>query len=209
MKFVLLIHSRKVYLDRGSGMTLSRQQVITLTIGDPAQWCTYTSSDFKGLLTHWGQDTMAAIFQMTFSNALSWMKMYKFRVRFHWNLFPRVGLTIFRALVQIMAWRRSGDKPLSEPVLVSLLTHICVTRPQWVNAWSSIVMASESCVSYVDPLIPLFMTRIIPIGLTWIFQKAPVDIQWGSRKCPGAGGHYVWIALYLNDWMYVWSELCK
>ena len=37
------------------------------------------------------------------------------------------------ALVQIMAGRRSGDKPLSEPMMVSLLTHICVTRPQWVN----------------------------------------------------------------------------
>ena len=34
-----------------------------------------------------------------------------------------------------MAWRRPGDKPLSEPMLVSLLTHICVTRPQWVNHW--------------------------------------------------------------------------
>ena len=40
------------------------------------------------------------------------------------------------ALVQIMAWRRPGDKPLSEPMLVSLPTHICVTRPQWVNAFS-------------------------------------------------------------------------
>ena len=37
------------------------------------------------------------------------------------------------ALVQIMAWRRSGDKPLSEPMMVSLLTHVCVTRPQWVT----------------------------------------------------------------------------
>ena len=37
------------------------------------------------------------------------------------------------ALFQIMAWRRSGDKPLSEPMMVSLLRHICVTRPQWVN----------------------------------------------------------------------------
>ena len=37
------------------------------------------------------------------------------------------------ALVQIMAWCRSGDKPLSEPMMVSLLTHICVTRPQWVK----------------------------------------------------------------------------
>ena len=37
------------------------------------------------------------------------------------------------ALVQIMAWRQSGHKPLSEPMMVSLPTHICVTRPQWVN----------------------------------------------------------------------------
>ena len=37
------------------------------------------------------------------------------------------------ALAQIMAWRRWGDKPLSEPMMVSLLTHICVTRPQWVK----------------------------------------------------------------------------
>ena len=37
------------------------------------------------------------------------------------------------ALVQIMAWRRSDDKPLSEPMMVCLLMHICVARPQWVN----------------------------------------------------------------------------
>ena len=27
-------------------------------------------------------------------NAFSWMKIYKFRLRFHWSLFPRVQLTI-------------------------------------------------------------------------------------------------------------------
>ena len=37
------------------------------------------------------------------------------------------------SLFQIMAWHRPGDKPLSELMMVSLLTHICVTRPQWVN----------------------------------------------------------------------------
>ena len=37
------------------------------------------------------------------------------------------------AMIQIMAWRRSGDRPLSEPMMVSLPTHICVTRPQWVK----------------------------------------------------------------------------
>ena len=30
---------------------------------------------------------MAAISQTTFSNAFSWMGMYEFRLRFHWNLF--------------------------------------------------------------------------------------------------------------------------
>ena len=37
------------------------------------------------------------------------------------------------ALVLIMAWRRSGDKPLSEPMMISLPMHLCITRPQWVN----------------------------------------------------------------------------
>ena len=32
-----------------------------------------------------------------------------------------------------MAWRRPGDKPLCETMMVSLLMHICVTQPQWVN----------------------------------------------------------------------------
>ena len=34
-------------------------------------------------------------------------------------------------LIEMMAWSRSGDRLLSEPMMVSLLTHICVSRPQW------------------------------------------------------------------------------
>ena len=37
------------------------------------------------------------------------------------------------ALVQIMAWHWPGNKPLSEPMMVNLLTHICATWPQWVK----------------------------------------------------------------------------
>ena len=48
------------------------------------------------------------------------------------------------ALVQIMAWRQPGDKPLSEPMMVSLLTHKCVTRPQWVNCQMFIGPASQT-----------------------------------------------------------------
>ena len=36
------------------------------------------------------------------------------------------------ALIQIMAWRQPGDKPLSEAMMVNLLTHICISRPQWI-----------------------------------------------------------------------------
>ena len=84
-------------------------------------------------LTHWGRDKMAAISQTTLSIAFSWMKMLEFWLNFHWSLFLGVQLTIFQQLVQIMAWRHPGDKPLSEPGMVNLLTHICVTRPQWVK----------------------------------------------------------------------------
>ena len=58
-------------------------------------------------------------------------------------------------LVQIMAWRRSDDKPLSEPMMVNLLTHICVTLPQWVN-----------CVGSTGPCFPLGRIVIHP-SLPW------------------------------------------
>ena len=48
------------------------------------------------------------------------------------------------ALVQIVAWRRPGDKPLSEPMMVNLLTYICVTWPQWVNNGISTVLHGAS-----------------------------------------------------------------
>ena len=46
---------------------------------------------------------------------------------------PRGPINIIPSLVQITAWRRPGDKPLSEPMMVSLLANICVTRLQWIN----------------------------------------------------------------------------
>ena len=43
---------------------------------------------------------------------------------------PKGPIKSISALGQIMAHRRPGDKPLSEPMQRSLLTHTCVTRPQ-------------------------------------------------------------------------------
>ena len=47
------------------------------------------------------------------------------------KLVPKGPFSNTAATVQIMAWRRPGGKPLSEPILVILLTYVCVTRPKW------------------------------------------------------------------------------
>ena len=46
---------------------------------------------------------------------------------------PKVPISNVPAMVQIMAWHRPGEQPLSEPMVVSLPTHICVVRPKWVK----------------------------------------------------------------------------
>ena len=84
------------------------------------------------ILTQRGRDKMATIFQSTFSNGFYWMKMYEFLLTFHWSV-PGGPLNNIPTLVQVMTWRRPGDKPLSEPMMVRLPKHICVTRPQWVK----------------------------------------------------------------------------
>ena len=68
------------------------------------------------------------IFKCIFSNENVWIS-----IKISLNFVPRGPINNIPALVQVMDWRRPGDKPLSEPMLASLLTHICVTRPQWVN----------------------------------------------------------------------------
>ena len=68
------------------------------------------------------------IFKRIFENENEWISP-----RVSLKFVPDVRINNIPALVQIMAWRRPGDKPLSEPMMVSLLTHICVTRPRWVN----------------------------------------------------------------------------
>ena len=68
------------------------------------------------------------IFKSIFFNENVWIPI-KISLKF----ISRGPINNIPALVQIMAWRLPGDKPLSEPMMVSLTTHICVTRPQWVN----------------------------------------------------------------------------
>ena len=86
-------------------------------------------------LTHWGQDKWMPfgnfaddIFKCIFFNENVWIPI-KISLKF----VPKGPINNIPAIVQIMAWRRPGDKPLSEPMVVSLQTHICVAQPQWVK----------------------------------------------------------------------------
>ena len=83
-------------------------------------------------LTHWGRDKWRHfaddIFKCIFLNENVWIPI-KMSLKF----VPKGPINNISAMVQIMAWRRSGDKPLFEPMMVSLPTHICVARPQWVK----------------------------------------------------------------------------
>ena len=56
---------------------------------------------------------------------------------------PKGPFNNIPALDQKMAWRLPGDKPLYEPMVVSLLTHICVARLQWVKSTILIEVISD------------------------------------------------------------------
>ena len=67
-------------------------------------------------------------FQMHFLNENVWIPI-KISLKF----VPRGPINKIPALVQIMAWRRPGDKPLSGSMVVRLPTHIIITPPQSLN----------------------------------------------------------------------------
>ena len=79
------------------------------------------------------------IFKWIFLNENVWIP-----IKMSLKIVPQGPINNILTLVQIMAWRRPGDKPLSGPMMVRLPTHICVTRYQWVksavvqNIWPTI-----------------------------------------------------------------------
>ena len=69
------------------------------------------------------------IFKCIFLNENVWIS-----IKISLKIVPKGPINNIPALVQIMAWRWPSSKPLSELMMVSLLTHICITQLQWVNS---------------------------------------------------------------------------
>ena len=106
----------------------SGDQCIPLTKGNSESSCmSWPSVDILRLrqnCCHFADN----IFKHVFLNENVWI-LFKTSLMF----VPKVWINNSAALVQIMACHRLGDKPLSEPMMIRLPTHICVTWPQWVN----------------------------------------------------------------------------
>ena len=49
------------------------------------------------------------------------------------NFVPKGPVNNNSVFVKIMVWYRPNNKPLSEPTMVSLQTHIRISRPHWVK----------------------------------------------------------------------------
>ena len=90
-------------------------------------WCHFNTLRPRQNGRHFADDTFKPIFVN---------ENVRLLIEISLKFVPKGPINNIPALVQIMAWRRPGDKPLSEPMLVCLPTQICVTRPQWVNAYS-------------------------------------------------------------------------
>ena len=118
-------------------MTLSETET------GPAQWPTFASwilisstNLFNTLGPRQnGHRFTDDIFKGIFLNENVWISI-KISLKF----VPKGPINNIPALVQIMAWRRPGDKPLSEPTMVNPPTHKCVSQPQWVKS-----LAPERC----------------------------------------------------------------
>ena len=106
------------------------------------------------------------------------------------NFFLKRPINNIPAFVQIMAWRRPGDKPLFEPMLLRLSTYMCVTRSQWVKmSWvifrkciqilylttgSSPFMVSLIATSCLHDRLHLYFKHTFPLNnnmAAWHFPK--------------------------------------
>ena len=85
------------------------------------------------VLSHWGRDKIAAISQTTFSKAFSSKKFFEFRLKFDWNLFPWVQLKISQHWFRKWLGAVQTISHYLNLYWHSSPTHICVTRPQWVE----------------------------------------------------------------------------
>ena len=123
------------------------------------------------------------IFKCIFLNENVWIPI-KISLKF----VPKGPINNIPSMVQIMARRRPGDKPLSEPMVASLPTHIFVARHQWVELIIPFANFNGKTVEvweWKSNFIPHFSGHLITyLYLDSPSQRASISKLWRH--------HYIW-----------------
>ena len=142
------------------------------------------------------------IFKYIFYNENVWISL-----KISLTFVPKVRINHISALVPIMAWRRPGDKPLSEPMMVSLLTHIGVTRPHWVNTqWHDVSRDLGSHFEWRYLAEKVSGNHRQPTTFHWKYSFEVIIGSADALPQLGAAALVVTImiqfrSLYINDWL--------
>ena len=136
-------------------------------------------------------------------------------IKISMNFIPNSLINEIRPLVKMLAWCRQSGKPLSEPMMVTLLTHICLTGPQWVKPliWKYALMfvtlyapvkhqvGTQNQVRWVNALTSFVIW--LPLLMSWVLFT--------NREC-GSLENRTLISVYIhiilnNIIMYAWPIL--
>ena len=135
--------------------------------------CAIADPSLDTLRLRWdGQNFRDDIFKCIF-----YKQIFSISIKISLKLIPIKNIP---ALVQIMAWHHPGDKPLSEPVMVNLQMHICITQPQWVT--SETARGSE-CVELVFWMCWIGVLNVLNWCSECIYSLWPSDFVCHSRSC--------------------------
>ena len=144
------------------------------------------------------------MFKWIFVNENVWIPI-KISLKF----VSRGPINITQALVHLMAWRRPGDKPFSEPMVARLLTHICVVRPQWVIVRRAGLLWSQrdfewrwsvplfKCLTVLEFSFILFDLCLLITFFNFIMNYVPIVTFWIFTY------HKIWILSIM--FCFIWS----
>ena len=164
-------------------------------------------------------------FKCIFLNKNVWILMKIFL-----KFIPKGPINNISVLVKLMGWRPPGSELLSEPIMVRLLMHTCVTQPQWIN-WTimnssiqcknkhfiwhyvrSISYAKQNklltCISY-NPSVLKLLQIIIPPAQRSCWGGILVSLRPSVRPSVRPAYSYGWILFILGTNDHYHERVCR
>ena len=141
------------------------------------------------LLTHLPIDKMTANLSDDIFKYIFFDEKYSISIRISLKFVPRGLIDNRPVLVQVIAWRRTGDKPLPEQTLTQFTDAcICGTWGRWIN---KVRIFNSCCVEYVivKYLIskggnrPFSISHYMSGVLSHLWSNAPVPYLFRAQFC--------------------------